>query len=173
MLHVLLENPPGDFPYNIREDFIDGFIGIFAHVRDEGEISRKLVDCVNTYLFKDGPNLGCRAIDIHAALRGVLFCFWLTTHDRGLKNSFILYARIQLKLGRSILDETELIGQLLDVISKELDYSSSISSSAIPWCAYFLPIDSVANLIMVSVCVNALLSRTDMKRLGIWEGGLV
>lgn len=33
MLHVLLENPPGDFPDNIREDLIDGFIGIFAHVR--------------------------------------------------------------------------------------------------------------------------------------------
>ncbi|XP_039143208.1 serine/threonine-protein kinase ATM-like [Dioscorea cayenensis subsp. rotundata] len=132
MLHVLLENPPGDFPDNIREDLIDGFIGIFAHVRDEGKISRKLMDCVNTYLLKDGPNLGCRAKDIHAALQGFLFSFWLTTHDRGLKNSFILYARIQLKLGRSILDETELIGQLLDVISKELDHSSSISSGAIP-----------------------------------------
>ncbi|KAH7658743.1 Non-specific serine/threonine protein kinase protein [Dioscorea alata] len=133
MLHVLLDNPPGDFPDNIRDDLIDGFIGIFAHVRDEGKISRKLMDCVNTYLLKDGPNLGCRAKDIHAALQGFLCSFWLTTHDRGLKNSFILYARIQLKLGRSILDETELIGQLLDVISKELDHSSSISSGAIPW----------------------------------------
>lgn len=53
--------------------------------RDEGKISRKLMDCVNTYLLKDGPNLGCRAKDIHAALQGFLFSFWLTTHDRGLK----------------------------------------------------------------------------------------
>ncbi|KAJ0962868.1 hypothetical protein J5N97_027990 [Dioscorea zingiberensis] len=133
MLHVLLENSPGDFPDNIREDLIDGFIGIFSHVRDEGKISRKLMDCVNAYLLKDGPNLGCRAMDIHSALQEFLFSCWLTTHDRGLKSSFILYATIQLKLRRSILDETELIEQLLDVISKELDYSSSVSSSTIPW----------------------------------------
>lgn len=32
-LHSLLENPPGDFPNDLREDIVDGFIRIFAHVR--------------------------------------------------------------------------------------------------------------------------------------------
>lgn len=32
-LHSLLENPPGDFPENLREDLIKGFAGIFCHVR--------------------------------------------------------------------------------------------------------------------------------------------
>lgn len=32
-LHVLLENPPGDFPANLREDVVKGFSEIFAHVR--------------------------------------------------------------------------------------------------------------------------------------------
>lgn len=32
-LHVLLENPPGDFPANLREDVVKGFREIFAHVR--------------------------------------------------------------------------------------------------------------------------------------------
>lgn len=32
-LHSLLENPPGDFPENIREDTVKGFIGIFSSLR--------------------------------------------------------------------------------------------------------------------------------------------
>ncbi|KAK9277860.1 hypothetical protein L1049_027417 [Liquidambar formosana] len=57
-LHSLLENPPGDFPDTSRENIVKGFVGIFSFVRDEGKISRKLIECINTYLLKDGPNLG-------------------------------------------------------------------------------------------------------------------
>lgn len=32
-LHSLLENPPGDFPDNLREDIVKGFAGIFLHIR--------------------------------------------------------------------------------------------------------------------------------------------
>nr|CAB3476606.1 unnamed protein product [Digitaria exilis] len=32
-LHVLLENPPGDYPDIMREDVINGFIAIFSHIR--------------------------------------------------------------------------------------------------------------------------------------------
>ncbi len=32
-LHSLLENPPGDFPDNFREDIIKGFVGIFSYIR--------------------------------------------------------------------------------------------------------------------------------------------
>ena len=32
-LHSLLENPPGDFPENIREDVAKGFVGFFASMR--------------------------------------------------------------------------------------------------------------------------------------------
>lgn len=32
-LQSLLENPPGDFSNNLREDIIKGFVGIFSYVR--------------------------------------------------------------------------------------------------------------------------------------------
>jgi len=31
--HVLLENPPGDFPGNIRGDLVAGFVEIFSNIR--------------------------------------------------------------------------------------------------------------------------------------------
>ncbi|ONK66300.1 uncharacterized protein A4U43_C06F6270 [Asparagus officinalis] len=122
--HVLLENPPGDFPSNIMDDIVGGFIEIFSNIRDEGKISRKLMDCINTYLIKDGPNLGCQAFEIHSSIQEFMMRCWLTTHDRGLKNSFIIYARIQLKLNRSLPEGSLLIEQFLDVVAKELDQGS-------------------------------------------------
>ena len=32
-LHVLLENPPGDYPDIMREEVINGFSAIFPHIR--------------------------------------------------------------------------------------------------------------------------------------------
>lgn len=32
-LHSLLDNPPGDFPDVLREDIVNGFVGIFSYVR--------------------------------------------------------------------------------------------------------------------------------------------
>lgn len=32
-LQSLLENPPGDFPDNLQEDIVKGFVGIFSYVR--------------------------------------------------------------------------------------------------------------------------------------------
>ena len=32
-LHLLLENPPGDFPASIRADAVKGFVEIFSLVR--------------------------------------------------------------------------------------------------------------------------------------------
>ncbi|XP_072965614.1 serine/threonine-protein kinase ATM isoform X2 [Typha angustifolia] len=127
-LHILLENPPGDFPDNIREDVVKGFTEIFAQVRDEGKVSRKLMDCINTYLLKDGPNLGSEAMEIHSAVKDFMFRCWLTTHDRGLKYSFIVYARIMLKLNMDRAEGSQLVAQLLDVIVKELDQSISAGS---------------------------------------------
>ncbi|KAF8399699.1 hypothetical protein HHK36_015569 [Tetracentron sinense] len=136
-LHSLIENPPGDFPHNLREDIVKGFVGIFSYVRDEGKISRKLIECINTYLLKDGPNLGCQSLEIHSAVQEFLFRCWLTTHDRGLKVSYssdalILYARLQLKVTRSAADGSNLVEQLMDVVGKELD-QSIISSTSMPW----------------------------------------
>nr|XP_029123739.1 serine/threonine-protein kinase ATM isoform X3 [Elaeis guineensis] len=124
-LHALLENPPGDFPDDIREDLVKGFIRIFSQIRDEGKFSRKLMECINTYLLKDGPNLGYQAMEIHSAVQQFMFRHWLTTHDRGLKNSFVLYARVQLKLSRTMSERSPLMEQLLDVIIKELDQSTN------------------------------------------------
>ena len=53
--------------------------------RDEGKISRKLIECINTFLLKDGPNLGCQSLEIHNAVQQFVFRCWLTTHDRVLK----------------------------------------------------------------------------------------
>ncbi|CAL5444633.1 unnamed protein product [Camellia sinensis] len=131
-LHSLLENPPGDFPVNLREDIVRGFVRILSFVRDEGKISRKLIECLNTYLLKDGPNLGCQSLEIHDAVRQFLFRCWITTHDRGLKDALILYARLQLNLTRGAADGSTLVEQLLDVVGKDLD-QNNICSSSIPW----------------------------------------
>ncbi|XAR50182.1 Non-specific serine/threonine protein kinase [Bertholletia excelsa] len=131
-LHSLLENPPGDFPNNLREDVLKGFVKMFSIVRDEGKISRKLLECVNTYLLRDGPNLGCQSLEIHDAVKQFAFRCWITTHDRGLKDSLIFYARLQLNLTRGAADGSALVEQLLDVVGKDLD-QSSICSTNLTW----------------------------------------
>ncbi|KAE8124229.1 hypothetical protein FH972_019134 [Carpinus fangiana] len=131
-LHSLLENPPGDFPDNLREDIIKKFVAIFSFIRDEGKISRKLIECINTFLLKDGPNLGCQSLEIHNAVRQFVFRCWLTTHDRALKDALILYAKLQLNLTRGGADGSSLVEQLLDVVCKDLD-QSNISSTGVPW----------------------------------------
>ncbi|XP_051142572.1 serine/threonine-protein kinase ATM isoform X2 [Andrographis paniculata] len=123
----LLENPPGDIPNELREDMIMGFIKIFSHVRDEGKISRKLIECINTYLLKDGPNLGSKSLELHEAVHRFVFRCWFATHDRTLKDALVLYARLQLSLTRGLADGSTLLKQLLDVVVKELDLMSSSS----------------------------------------------
>lgn len=129
--------------------------------RDEGKVSRKLIECVNTYLLKDGPNLGCDSWKIHEALRESVFRYWLSSHDRNLKvfylwsmsdpplppilfslqiNSigcmflqvaFFTYTRLQLSLTRETAAVSSLVEQLVDVIFKELDQSSMTSSGSL------------------------------------------
>ncbi|XP_060670261.1 serine/threonine-protein kinase ATM [Ziziphus jujuba] len=128
-LQSLLENPPGDFSDNLREDIVKGFVGIFSFIRDEGKISRKLIECINIYLLKDGPNLGSQSMEIHKAVQQFVFRCWLTTHDRALKDALVLYARLQLNLTRGSSDGSFLVEQLLDMVYKELDQSYTFCSS--------------------------------------------
>ncbi|CAJ1975133.1 unnamed protein product [Sphenostylis stenocarpa] len=102
---------------------------ILRHLLDESKISRKLVDCINTYLLNDGPNLGSQFLEIHNAMQQFVFRSWLTTHDRVLKDSLVFYARIQLSLTRGSADRCLLVEQLLDVICKDLDQGSTSSTS--------------------------------------------
>lgn len=53
--------------------------------RKDGKISRKLIECINTYLLKDGPNLGCQSLEIHYAVQQFVFHCWSTVQDRGVK----------------------------------------------------------------------------------------
>ncbi|XP_022135092.1 serine/threonine-protein kinase ATM isoform X3 [Momordica charantia] len=131
-LYSLLENPPGDFPDSIRHEIVNGIAKIFSLVRDEGKISRKLIECVNTYLLKDGPNLGSNLLEIHNSVQQFVFRCWMATHDRALKDALVLYGRLQTSLMRGADDERFFIEQLLDVLYKELD-QSSISSVGVPW----------------------------------------
>ncbi|KAL3015747.1 hypothetical protein AAZX31_06G173900 [Glycine max] len=128
-LHSLLKYPPRDYPDNVREDIVKGFVRICSFVREEGKISRKLVECINTYLLNDGPNLGFQLFEIHNAMQQFVFCSWLTTHDRVLKDSFAFYARIQLNLMRVATNRCLLVEQLLDMICKDLDQGSMSSTS--------------------------------------------
>uniref|UniRef100_A0A0D9UVU7 Serine/threonine-protein kinase ATM n=1 Tax=Leersia perrieri TaxID=77586 RepID=A0A0D9UVU7_9ORYZ len=114
-LHVLLENPPGDYPDMMRE---------------EGKLTRKLIECVNTFLLKDGPNLGCKSVDIHNAIQDFMFHSWPVTHDKALKSLFITYAKVQLKLARAI---PKILEKLLDVIVKELDQNFNTGAGLV-WC---------------------------------------
>lgn len=64
------------------------FLKIF---RDEGKIARKLIECINIFLLKDGPNLGCQCLEIHNAVQQFVFRCWITSHDRGLKVLIVNY----------------------------------------------------------------------------------
>ncbi|XP_048138242.1 serine/threonine-protein kinase ATM isoform X3 [Rhodamnia argentea] len=131
LLQCMLENPPGDYPDNIREEVIDGFVRIFSFVREEGKIARKLLECVNTFLLKDGPNLGCQALKIHKTVQQFVLRTWLASRGRGLKDALILYARLQLNLAKED-DGKGLVEQLLDVVCKDLDQSAA-STRGVPW----------------------------------------
>ncbi|KAF7150090.1 hypothetical protein RHSIM_Rhsim02G0151200 [Rhododendron simsii] len=135
-LHSLLENPPGDFLHFLLEAFTYGvasnpFAYLFVSWY-EGKLSRKLIKCVNTYLLTDGSNLGCHSMEIHDAVKQFAFHCWTATHDNGLKDALILYARLQLNLTRGATDGSELVEHLLDVIGKELD-QNSICSTNLAW----------------------------------------
>ncbi|KAF9593996.1 hypothetical protein IFM89_026697 [Coptis chinensis] len=85
-LHSLLENPPGDFPDNIRKEIVEGLFAIWSLVSDEGNISHKLIKCINTYLLKDGPNLDREYLEsIHSAVHGFAFRSWPKIQNLGLK----------------------------------------------------------------------------------------
>lgn len=114
------------------------------------------MECINTYLLKDGPNIGSQAMDIHSSLQDFVFHFWLTTHDKGLKvftfihlfclcfknflwifllqNCLINYAKLQLKLNR-ISEGGTIIEQLLLVFDKELN-QNIIGTIGIPKLVY-------------------------------------
>ncbi|KAI4341398.1 hypothetical protein MLD38_026128 [Melastoma candidum] len=121
MLHSLLENPPGDFPEPTKDDFVNGFVKIFSLLRDEGRIARKLLECVNTYLLRDGPNLGYLSMAIHESVQQFVLRFWLSTHDPCLKDALIVYASLQLCLTREDASSCLLLEQLLDLVFKDLD----------------------------------------------------
>eukprot|EP01018_Ginkgo_biloba_P024677 Gb_40155 [translate_table: standard] len=129
-LHSLLENPPGDFPDDLRKDLIQGFIEIFLNLRHEEKIARKLLACVNSFLMKDGSNLGSCAQEIHVAAQDFVVRSWLTTHDRSFKDGLFLYARIQLKFRGFLFDGATATEQLLDLVVKELDQSSITAPGA-------------------------------------------
>ena len=48
-------------------------------------LTRKLMECINTFLLKDGPNLGYKSVKIHNAVQEFIFRCWLATHDQALK----------------------------------------------------------------------------------------
>lgn len=68
-------------------DFTHSVFHCFKIFRDEGKIARKLIECINIFLLKDGPNLGCQCLEIHNAVQQFVLRSWLTSHDRGLKVS--------------------------------------------------------------------------------------
>ncbi|PRQ24322.1 putative non-specific serine/threonine protein kinase [Rosa chinensis] len=130
-LRSLLENPPGDFPENLRDGVVRGFVRIFSCIRDEGKVSRKLIECINTFLLKDGPNLGRQSLEIHNAVHQFVFRCLLTTHDQTFKDCLIFYAMLQLNMTRGATDGSFLVQHLLDIVYKELD-QSSVSNTIVP-----------------------------------------
>ena len=47
-------------------------INWFCEIREEGKLTRKLLECINTFLLKDGPNLGYKSVKIHKSLYSVV-----------------------------------------------------------------------------------------------------
>lgn len=57
--------------------------------REVGRISRKLIECLNSFLLKDGPNLGRQSLDIHKSVKRFVFDNWHIA-DRDLKVSNLI-----------------------------------------------------------------------------------
>ncbi|XP_073046906.1 serine/threonine-protein kinase ATM-like [Primulina eburnea] len=117
--------------------------------RDEGKISCKLVECINTYLLKDEPNLGGKSLEIHQALNHFVFRYWFATHDRSLKC---------------------VLSELVDVMSKELDQMSTSSTNS-PWgekCGIMtssqFKVAELGDLVFCQVCANTYKSPVTEKR---------
>ncbi|XP_073046828.1 serine/threonine-protein kinase ATM-like [Primulina eburnea] len=117
--------------------------------RDEGKISCKLVECINTYLLKDEPNLGGKSLEIHQALNHFVFRCWFATHDRSLKC---------------------VLSELVDVMSKELDQMSTSSTNS-PWgekCGIMtssqFKVAELGDLVFCQVCANTYKSPVTEKR---------
>ncbi|KAF6991028.1 hypothetical protein CFC21_008158 [Triticum aestivum] len=132
-LHVLLENPPGDYPDTMREEVLNGFCAIFSHIRrQDGKLTSKLMECVNTFLLMDGPNLGDKSVEIHKAVQDFVLRSWLMTRDLRLKSLFITYAKIQLKLARAIpkvLERKNLLGVIMDDLDQNVN-----TEAGLLWC---------------------------------------
>jgi ataxia telangiectasia mutated family protein len=43
------------------------------------------MECINTFLLMDGPNLGDKSVEIHNAVQDFILHSWLTTRDPQLK----------------------------------------------------------------------------------------
>ncbi|KAL8142037.1 hypothetical protein V2J09_015069, partial [Rumex salicifolius] len=99
------------------------FLKLLGEILEEGKISRKIIECLNAYLSEDGPNLNNQALKTHNSVKKFVFHCWLTTDDRSLKATLIIYVRLQLNLTRGSEDGTSLVEQLLDVVGRELDQS--------------------------------------------------
>ncbi|KAK9684733.1 hypothetical protein RND81_10G228300 [Saponaria officinalis] len=128
-LHSLLENPPGDFPSKIRAKVVDFFTEVFKLTpREVWRIPRKLIECLNVYLLKDGPNLGGESLRIHDSVKTFVFSNWhqCPDSDSDLKDVLILYTKLQLHLRRGNEDENDapLIEELLKIISRDLEQCS-------------------------------------------------
>lgn len=55
-----------------------------------------------------------------------------------LQDAIILYSRLQLNMIRGASDESSLVGQLFDIVCKDLDQSyTSIASG--PWWVFLVP----------------------------------
>ncbi|XP_073279759.1 serine/threonine-protein kinase ATM-like isoform X2 [Primulina huaijiensis] len=125
--------PTGDTPDDLQDNIISGFVGIFSRARDEGKISRKLVECINTYLLEDRPNIGGKSLEIHQAVNHFVFRYWFATHDQSLNDSLICYGKLQVSLTRALDYGSLLLEQHVDannhVMSKELDQMSTFSAN--------------------------------------------
>ncbi|KAL9227455.1 hypothetical protein vseg_003141 [Gypsophila vaccaria] len=128
-LQSLLENPPGDFPTKIRTKVVDFFTEVFKLMpREVWRIPRKLIECLNAYLLKDGPNLGGESLRIHNSVKTFVFSNWhqCPDSDSDLKDVLILYTKLQLHLRRGNEDENDvpLIEELLKIIGRDLEQCS-------------------------------------------------
>ncbi|XLR65525.1 hypothetical protein HN51_008029, partial [Arachis hypogaea] len=70
-------------------------------------------------------------LEIYTAIQQYVFHCWLTTHDRVLKDSLILYSRVKLNLMRGAADSYLLVEQLLDVICMDLDQGRMSCTSSL------------------------------------------
>ena len=72
---------------------------VAAWCREDVRITTTLLAALNAFLLDNGLDVAEKAVELHQRLHPVLLRFWRQPRDLKLRDTWLLYLEIQLRLG--------------------------------------------------------------------------